>query len=825
MTQAGKRIPNHPSSAPHGFLLSPHHPLQPTDCQWPVLMQDDQRPIGSALTGPYPVQFKVAIPRLSSRRALPTTTSKSRPRDRVQLACRNCHKRSGSWHLHPSPPANQTFPEIKCSGGLPRCNHCDKTDKPCVYERPRRDRLALANARNDALVSILKDLSLRLEGDDRQRVIDALQNSDDESTPPAFTPSSSSQLSVASLYQKQEHSHLQPTTTSSSTQVLGSSIDCNQSSLPRLDGILPDESDDEGEEAVADLFDVVEVGFPSQVSEVQWLQSLRNRVQVVGPLGLEPTSASVPMAFQTPPAPISSSAFTTASQVPSYIAPITYYMDDEGDKIIHGGNPFELPSEQIASFLFHYFKRTVQKSFPILPAMLEAQLHQYYSLSYSHKEVHYPQNWFALVNLVFAIGAKFSHLIQNDWRAATLDHVTYISRAYQLFAMNDSAFGFSTPDLSSTQAAGLFSIYYMSVGHFNRAWMMARRAMQSALSLGLHVQQEDLSMSAARQQSRIDTWWSLHALESLLGSITGRPNTLPGDEITTPSSKTFFDTISSAYGQGAPKITNMAFLDADSSLHMLTQQVIYSLYTQRKLVPPWSRVQQTMVALVGDLDKWVVDCVPHLHSENSAMDYNQQRDNSLLKFQYYRVKILMTRPSLRRIERSTESGSGEFTSLDQSMAEACIQAASDVVALLGTVPDIATLYEKGPWWTIVHNVMQALAILMNAIACPDHFADSYSVSAHGVRQLVGWLLAMRATNVIAARAHQLVYSLVKTSNPQVWESIADVFPDDVSMVLLQPSPVLVDPKYVPWPAKESPIDALFEYDLNDFFVYNHPTST
>lgn len=143
MTQAGKRIPNHPSSAPHGFLLSPHHPLQPTDCQWPVLMQDDQRPIGSALTGPYPVQFKVAIPRLSSRRALPTTTSKSRPRDRVQLACRNCHKRSGSWHLHPSPPANQTFPEIKCSGGLPRCNHCDKTDKPCVYERPRRDRLAL----------------------------------------------------------------------------------------------------------------------------------------------------------------------------------------------------------------------------------------------------------------------------------------------------------------------------------------------------------------------------------------------------------------------------------------------------------------------------------------------------------------------------------------------------------------------------------------------------------------------------------------------------------------------------------------------------------
>lgn len=372
---------------------------------------------------------------------------------------------------------------------------------------------------------------------------------------------------------------------------------------------------------------------------------------------------------------------------------------------------------------------------------------------------------------------------------------------------------------------------------------MVRGAMQSALSLGLHVQQEDYSMSAARQQSRVDTWWSLHALESLLGSITGRPSTLPGDEITTPSSKAFFDAISGTYGQGAPRTTNIAFLDADSNLHIITQQVISSLYTQRKLVPPWSHIQRKMVALVGDLDKWVVDCVPHFHSENWAMDYAQQRNNSLLKLQYYCVKILITRPSLRRIERSTESGSGEFTSLDQSMAEACIQAAIDVVALLGTVPDIATLYEKGPWWTIVHNgkssfiyiqfpntnirvhiVMQALAILMNAIACPDHFADSSSLSAHGVRQLVGWLLAMRATNVIAARAHQLVYSLVKTSNPQVWVSIADVFPDDISMVLLQPSPALVDPKYVPWPAKESPIDAWFEYDLNSFFGYKYPAS-
>ncbi|USP81639.1 uncharacterized protein yc1106_08913 [Curvularia clavata] len=732
---------------------------------------------GSAATGPYETQLKVAIPRLSSQRAPPPAVPKSRPRDRVPLACRNCHKR-----------------KIKCSGKFPRCDYCEKSNKPCVYERPRRDRLALANARNDSLTSILKDISLR---------------SEDDSASSSLTLSS--RASFSRLYQK--HSNLLPNT-SSVNHISGISTDSDQSPLPRVDGILPDES---GDEEATDFFDVAEAGFQGQVSEVQWLQSLRSRVQAVEPVLLEPTNPLIPMTF--PSSSILPPLDFTSNNRTSPIAAITYHLDDEGVKLIHGGNPFELPSEQTAGFLFQCYKRTVQSSFPILPAMLETQLYQYYNLIRNHQDIQCPQNWFAIINLVFAIGARFSHLVQADWRADTLDHVTYISRAYQLLAMGNSAFGLSTPDLSSTRAAGLLTIYYMSMGHYNRAWIMASGAMQSAFSLGLHVQQEDPSISEARQQSRINTWWSLHALESLLSSITGRPGTLPGEEITTPLSKAFFNTTASAHSQTTTKSSNMAFLDANSNLYLLTQQAMASLYTQRKLAPSWSRVQETMVALVGDLDKWAVDYVPQFHSENWTMDYEQQRYNSLLKLQYYRVKILTTRPSLRRIERCTESGSGDFTHLDQSMAEACIRAASDVVAILGTAPDIATFYEKGPWWTIVHNVMQALAILMNAIACPEHFADSSSLSAYGVRQLVGWLLAMRETNIIAARAHQVVYSLVKTSQPHIWTSIADAFPDDLTIVLLHPGPAPINPKYVPWPAEEQPMDAWFENDLNSFYGY------
>jgi hypothetical protein len=112
-----------------------------------------------------------------------------------------------------------------------------------------------------------------------------------------------------------------------------------------------------------------------------------------------------------------------------------------------------------------------------------------------------------------------------------------------------------------------------------------------------------------------------------------------------------------------------------------------------------------IISLVGELDKWAVESIPHFHGGNWNLSYTQQREGLLLKLQYYRLKILITRPSLRRIERCIEAGTDDYNSLDQSVAGTCIQAALDVAAHLAAAPDIKTLYEKGPWWSIVHNSM------------------------------------------------------------------------------------------------------------------------
>jgi hypothetical protein len=58
----------------------------------------------------------------------------------------------------------------------------------------------------------------------------------------------------------------------------------------------------------------------------------------------------------------------------------------------------------------------------------------------------------AQINLLFAIGAKYSHLIGAEWAGDERDHLVFMTRAIHLLGMNETILLVSDPDIPLVEA-------------------------------------------------------------------------------------------------------------------------------------------------------------------------------------------------------------------------------------------------------------------------------------------------------------------------------------------------------------------------------------
>jgi hypothetical protein len=247
--------------------------------------------------------------------------------------------------------------------------------------------------------------------------------------------------------------------------------------------------------------------------------------------------------------------------------------------------------------------------------------------------------------------------------------------------------------------------------------------------------------------------------------------------------------------------TFMAFPDAQVRLSVITQDVLSLLYIRRRSPRSWAHTHAVTTSMLSELDDWSVEAMPaHAEGEHIAPEYEMQQ--IMLRKQYCRLKILITRPALRRVERCFETGIDEVTPFDQEVAETCIQTAQEVASLLPGEVDLKLVYEKGPWWSITHNIMQALAVLLIGISCRPYLELSYVDSVDSVKKLVMWLGHMRETNETARRAYQVAQDIVRASDladPHLWKDVAGLFSyQDVSPVVAQVQSQVASQAYVPW---------------------------
>lgn len=142
----------------------------------------------------------------------------------------------------------------------------------------------------------------------------------------------------------------------------------------------------------------------------------------------------------------------------------TFYLDGKGIEVDYSVDPYALPNIEVAQRLLDCYMGTVQDVFPILAKdVFTDQVRDYFTATTPHRM---PEKWLAILNLVFAIGARFSHFTEADWQVNSRDHIIYQSRAHLLNLDKPSLV--HLPDLMQVQITALFAFYASTVGNVNR---------------------------------------------------------------------------------------------------------------------------------------------------------------------------------------------------------------------------------------------------------------------------------------------------------------------------------------------------------------------
>ena len=265
-------------------------------------------------------------------------------------------------------------------------------------------------------------------------------------------------------------------------------------------------------------------GFMGKSSEVSWLQRLRQENRDndgsgwVGPSPFDFGSKNATKA-----------SFLTEADLAHSVHESSYHLDDEAITTFEHINPYDVPTAETTHNLLNAYFTRVHPTFPILGrSTLTAQFRKFESGQPQRP----PKKWLAILNLIFAIAARYSHLIQVDWKGDERDHFIYFTRA-RLLSVNSEAI-FEHPDLQAIQITGLVSIYFLSVSQINRAWSMSSIAIRWAIALGLNMRNDSPTLKDSLKEIRYRVWWTLYTLEHRLCSMTGRANCIRDDQCTTP---------------------------------------------------------------------------------------------------------------------------------------------------------------------------------------------------------------------------------------------------------------------------------------------------
>jgi hypothetical protein len=208
-----------------------------------------------------------------------------------------------------------------------------------------------------------------------------------------------------------------------------------------------------------------ETGYIGQNSEVQWLRSVQRQAERANPN---------PRAQRHGPPGASSGAVNERIDAlherrqngkqgsMQHTTDATFYLDSDDIEIDIAVDPYEMPDPGVSEKLFNCYLETVHSTFPLMPANFENQFRRYIQSAKDQRPYEIPLKWRITMNLLLAIGAKYSQLIAAPWRGDERDHLIYMTRAVHLLRLNDPIVFIAAPTMDRVQAVSCSCSCYLS---------------------------------------------------------------------------------------------------------------------------------------------------------------------------------------------------------------------------------------------------------------------------------------------------------------------------------------------------------------------------
>ncbi|KAL4747047.1 fungal-specific transcription factor domain-containing protein [Aspergillus terricola var. indicus] len=598
----------------------------------------------------------------------------------------------------------------RCGGGCP-CDRCLESGSECVFGGLDRRRKCAQRRMEQELDTVHRQLDEIVEAFDNRdfeqlgRILDKVKEQRagsggrrrDHGTAGDHAQSDRAQLGSSAS----EGARRRSSSSSPSSSSVGS--------LDEIDTLTEDPNRTEESRAA---------GYIGKESEIAWMQKLETEARKMG--GGQETGTE------------------------ESIALMSYHVDNLTLSDPAPVDPRLLPPQPWAARLVKIFFGSIAPSFPLLNRTL---FMSQFEVAFSGS-AQPTSKWLAVLNLVFAISAKYYQLAEPV-AGRDVDDRVFISRALSLRSPHHLVLDHA--DLHQVQIDLLLAIYYLVSGQVNRSWRVNGSAARSALCLGLNLRAFSEHIDPVSKETRTRIWWTIFSLEHLLSSMTGRvpcldyramslypPVPYDEDDFDHPELRTILGmtekreerlrfTMDVTDEELALRTEWLRSIKPNGSLfffHLIDLSIIthaavmaiYSLQSTR--VSHSGRGQSEIPHYQSMLQSWA----SNLHPDFAFIDKSKENEPSLsrdsraqvgLALSYYSSQIILSRPCLTRPDiREGTNIRFPRSRFGNNTARTCVNSALALISILPDDPDTTWMLRIPPWWCILHYIMQALTVLL-----------------------------------------------------------------------------------------------------------------